>query len=242
MPHFPGSVSGASKVRLAFLLVGPLSSTDSAAAFGPALFARFLGTMGPSDSLETCMSAVRQCLLGPSHTLRRGSFQGLPISVQRVSTHAQGLRLRDVHERLAIGVVHDVAFPLSEQGRHAERLISELNGWPACAPVNASPAMLPPPAHDSRLERLAIPFLCDSFIRYSSPAFIGAFSDPFAFPNHAHGPTSMGQRAFPNHAHGPTSMGQRGRWQRAPNAPPDRGIKEQRSEPLNATKKGWYYE
>ena len=30
-------------------------------------------------------------------------------------------------------VVHDVAFPLSEQGRHAEGLISELNGRPACA-------------------------------------------------------------------------------------------------------------
>ncbi len=204
MPHFPGSVSGASKVRLAFLLVGPLSSTDSAAAFGPALFARFLGTMGPSDSLETCMSAVRQCLLGPSHTLRRGSFQGLPISVQRVSTHAQGLRLRGVHERLAIGVVHDVAFPLSEQGRHAERLISELNGWPACAPVNASPAMLPPPAHDSRLERLAIPFLCDSFIRYSSPAFIGAFSDPNAHQR----PTP--KRPRPNaHAQTPTPRPQR---------------------------------
>ena len=60
MPRFPGSVSGASKVRVAFPLVDPLPSTDSAAAFGPALFARFSGTMGPSDSLETCMSGVRQ--------------------------------------------------------------------------------------------------------------------------------------------------------------------------------------
>ena len=178
MPRFPGPVSGASKVRSTFPLVGPLSSTDSAAAFRPALFARFFGTMRPSDSLETCMSDVRQCLLGPSPALRRGNFQGLPISVQRVSTHAQGLRLRGVHERLAISVVHDVAFPLSGQGRHTEDLISELNGWPACAPVNASPAMLPPPAHDSGLERFATPFPCDSFIRYSSPAFIGAFPDP----------------------------------------------------------------
>ncbi len=60
MPRFPGTVSGASKVRLTFPLVGPLPSTDSAAAFGPALFARFFGTMGPSDSLKSCMSGVRQ--------------------------------------------------------------------------------------------------------------------------------------------------------------------------------------
>jgi hypothetical protein len=59
MPRLPGSVSGASKVRSAFPLVGPLPSTDSATAFRPALFARFSGTMGPSDSLETCMSGVR---------------------------------------------------------------------------------------------------------------------------------------------------------------------------------------
>ena len=29
------------------------------------------------------------------------------------------------------------------------RVISELNGWPACAPVNASPASSRPPTHDS---------------------------------------------------------------------------------------------
>ena len=43
--------------------------------------------------------------------------------------------------RLAIVVAHGVAFPLTIQGRHAERMISELNGWPACALVNASPAL-----------------------------------------------------------------------------------------------------
>ena len=178
---FRGTVSAASKTCASFPLVGPLPSTDSAAASGPALFARFSGTMRPSDSLKTCMSAVRQRLRGPSRALRRGSFQGLPVSVQRVSTHAQGLRLRGVHGRLAIGVAHDVAFPTSEQGRHAETLISELNGWPACAPVNASPAMLPQPAHDSGLERFATPSPYGSFIRYSLPAFTGAFSDP-GFP------------------------------------------------------------
>ena len=60
MPRRPGTESGASKVRVAFPLVDPLPSTDSAAAIEPALFARFSGTMESSDSLETCMSAVRQ--------------------------------------------------------------------------------------------------------------------------------------------------------------------------------------
>src|SRR5208337_4688156 len=97
-------------------------------------------------------------------------------------THAQGLRLRGVHKRLAIGVAHDVAFPLSEQGRHSGKMISELNGWPACALVNASPAMLPPLAHDSGLEWFATPFPYGSLIRYSMPVLTGAFSDPFLLP------------------------------------------------------------
>src|SRR6266481_5845983 len=34
------------------------------------------------------------------------------------------------------------AFPLSGRGRHAEVVIAELNGWPACPSVNASPKAL----------------------------------------------------------------------------------------------------
>ena len=48
-------------------------------------------------------------------------------------------------------------------------MISELDGWPTCTPVNASPAMLPPPAHDSGPGWVAGPFLYGSFIRYSMP-------------------------------------------------------------------------
>jgi hypothetical protein len=109
-----GAVSGASKVRAAFSLVGPLSSTSSAAADGPTLFARFLGTMEPSDSLETCMFGVRpKGLPEPARAVvRRGRFQGLPVSVQRVSTHAQGLRLRGAERRLAISVASHIAFPI----------------------------------------------------------------------------------------------------------------------------------
>src|SRR5215813_294706 len=44
----------------AFPLVALLPSADSAAnASAPALFARFVGTMRPSDSLQTCMSTLR---------------------------------------------------------------------------------------------------------------------------------------------------------------------------------------
>ena len=182
---FRGSESAASKTCVSFPLVDPLPSTGSAAAFGPALFARFFGTMRPSDSLETSMSDVRRSAFSDRPSpCGEGVSRVSPISAQRVSTHAQVLRLRGVHERLAIGVAHDVAFPLSGQGRHAEELISEFNGWPACTPVNASPAMLPPPAHDSGPGWVASPFPYDSFIRYSSPALIGAFPDTVSALRH----------------------------------------------------------
>ena len=44
---------------------------------------------------------------------------------------------------------HRVAFPLVAQGRHPGKVISELNGWPAFPPVNASRATSRLPAHDS---------------------------------------------------------------------------------------------
>ena len=42
-----------------------------------------------------------------------------------------------------------VAFPHVVQGRHPKMVISELNGWPALPPVNASRATSRLPAHDS---------------------------------------------------------------------------------------------
>src|SRR5207244_1427197 len=81
------------------------------------------------------------------------------------------------------GAAPDVAFPLSGPGRHAEVVISELNGWPACSPVNASPTTLRPSAHDSGPRWIATPFLCGSCIRYSKPVYPGAYPDPFVFLN-----------------------------------------------------------
>ena len=59
------------------------------------------------------------------------------------------------------------------------KVISELNGWPACAPVNASPATSRPPAHDSGSSWFATPCLYGSFVRDSMPVYPGAPPDPF---------------------------------------------------------------
>src|SRR5713101_722930 len=53
-------------------------------------------------------------------------------------------------------------------------IISQLNTRPACAPVNASPAALRLPTHDSGPGWFATPFLCDSFIHDSTPVYPGA--------------------------------------------------------------------
>jgi hypothetical protein len=109
-----------------------------------------------------------------------GSLRGLPVSVHRVSTHARGLRLRGVLRRFAGNAVPGVAFPLAIRGGTPEEVISELDSWPMCGPVDASPTRLPASAHDSRSRRFAIHFLCGSFTRYSLPALTGAFT---MFPN-----------------------------------------------------------
>ena len=67
--------------------------------------------------------------------------------------------------------------PPSEKdvGTLEDKTISGLNTWPTCAPVNASPAPLRLPAHDSGSEWVATPSLYGSFIRYSKPVLTGAF-------------------------------------------------------------------
>ncbi|MEX0712874.1 MAG: hypothetical protein WD278_11030, partial [Pirellulales bacterium] len=55
-------------------------------------------------------------------------------------------------------------------------VISELNTWPAFSPVNASPATLPPPAHDSRASVVRYSFAVGSCVSDSLPVFTGAFA------------------------------------------------------------------
>ena len=91
--------------------------------------------------------------------------------------HARGLRLRGVLRMLAIAhpsvlpsaTWHDVGTPAA--------IISQLNTLPACAPVNASMAASRLATHDSGSGWLAVPFLCDSFIHYSTPVYPGALSN-----------------------------------------------------------------
>ncbi|MDP6495482.1 MAG: hypothetical protein QGI09_08735, partial [Dehalococcoidia bacterium] len=45
-----------------------------------------------------------------------------------------------------------IAFSRSEQDRHTEVLISELNDWPVFPLTDATPATLPSPAYGSRPE------------------------------------------------------------------------------------------
>jgi len=54
---------------------------------------------------------------------------------------------------------------------------SRLNTQPACAPVNASRRTLRCVAHDSGSGWFATPFLCDSFIHYSTTVFTSAPGD-----------------------------------------------------------------
>ena len=61
--------------------------------------------------------------------------------------------------------IHHVALRLSEQRRHPGQLISRLNGWPAGAPVNASPAASRLPTHDSGIKMFRYSFLASDFHR-----------------------------------------------------------------------------
>jgi hypothetical protein len=55
-----------------------------------------------------------------------------------------------------------------------DAIISQLNGRPAGAPVNASMAASRLATHDSGSGWIATPFLCDSFIHDSTPVYPGA--------------------------------------------------------------------
>jgi hypothetical protein len=63
-------------------------------------------------------------------------------------------------------LLNDVGTPVA--------IISQLNTWPACAPVNASMVALRLAMHDSGSGWIATPSLCDSFIHDSTPVYPGA--------------------------------------------------------------------
>ena len=148
--------------------------------------------MEPSDSPKACMPDVRP-----------GAFSGrsAPPSAWGAFDVAEAFgvsrfpcrefpRMRRVSDSVAFRdgsrVTSSRMWPSPSPYRVGTpgEVISELDGWPACAPVNASPTRLPAPAHDSGSRWFAIPFSCGSFIRYSLPALTGAFMVSPEFRSH----------------------------------------------------------
>ncbi len=157
-----------------FLSVDCLPSTVSAGDLP--LFDGFSGTTQPSDFPEAYMPDVWHC-----------AFSGRPASPSWAGT--SGISRFPCKQFLHMLRVFDCAGP-SHGSRLApcsvlpsasdnsvgvlKRLISQLNGWPVCTPVNASPVPLWAPAHDSGPVWLARPSPYGSFIHNSLPVLTGA--------------------------------------------------------------------
>jgi len=88
--------------------------------------------------------------------------------------HAWGLRLRGVHDRLALALVTVSPSATWYGVGTPDAIISQLNTLPACAPVNASMVALRLTTHDSGSGWVATPFLCDFSIHDSMPVYPGA--------------------------------------------------------------------
>ena len=114
------------------------------------LFGAIIGTMPMSDFLAAFTSGLRpQGFPDRPGTFAIGGCGDLPVLVHGASARARGLRLRGVAVQLAISS-HDVLPSASVNNLGTpDSLISELNTRPAPSPVNAWPAPLPTPAHDS---------------------------------------------------------------------------------------------
>ena len=120
----------------------PLPSTASAAGC-PTLFGSFVGTMGLSDFPCPCIAGMRS-LTFPArtrvsslaeHGISRFSRMEFPHML-RVSDCAGSGRNSPLTSRPVLP-----SAPKDSVGT-PEYLISQLNTWPACAPVNASPPPL----------------------------------------------------------------------------------------------------
>ena len=138
-------------VCIVFPSVGRLPSTASAVGSDPSLFGGFFGTTRPSDFPWACM---------PERTV----IDLLRPTRRTITTGARGISRFPCEEFPRMHRVSDCAgsedgLPMTPpsvlpSASHngvgtPEDLISQLDGWPACAPVNASPAALRPPTHDS---------------------------------------------------------------------------------------------
>jgi hypothetical protein len=165
-----------------FSLAGRLPSTPSSSGSLPA-FVRALPRYYATVRLPRNMHADVRLLAfsdRPAPGQRRASL-GSPGSRAWSFQPCLGSRpagLRPVHRRLKLSPT--AVWPSVDQdnvGTREVSMISEFHTQPACTPVNASPASLRPPAHDSGSGRFATPSLRGSFIRDSKPVYPGAFPD-----------------------------------------------------------------
>jgi hypothetical protein len=144
-------------------LASSLPSTSSAGPWEQPLFEGFPGTMKLSDSLHPSITVVplgftvrtwQDCArpdAGPP------GFRATCVRACQRSPTPPGLSSPH-HNGLS-----SVAFRVLGARRHPDWLISGLNTLPAPSPVNASPAPLPTPAHDSGPVWLARPSLSGTF-------------------------------------------------------------------------------
>jgi hypothetical protein len=148
-----------------FPLASPLLSTPSASSGAPEpLFEGFFDTMGLSDSLHPSITVVP--LRFPVRTWR---------SLVRPDAGSPGFRTQCFYACQRSPTppgpsppcqngVDSIAFRVFGARRHPGLpAISGLNTLPACSPVNASPAPLPTPAHDSGPVWLAKPSLSGTY-------------------------------------------------------------------------------
>jgi len=138
----------------AFSLARPLPSASSAPdAAAPGLFGSFLGTMGLSDFPAAYTSGLWPQAFPdrPFHNvwavagaagISRFSCMELP-RMRRVSDSAGPMSRLALTPRIVLPSLppYEVGVP--------KRVISELNGWPACSPVNAYGTPLRTHRHDS---------------------------------------------------------------------------------------------
>jgi hypothetical protein len=139
----------------------PCSNRSSLLPPAPTSRRRARGTCGLSLSPPACLFAAGAAELS---RFSCGEFPDVPWSPTAPGSPAA-----------CDSATVDMAFPFYRQGRHPKRRISRLNRQPASSSVNASPAMSPSPAHDSRSAWFATPSLWGSFIPYSPPVYPGAF-------------------------------------------------------------------
>src|SRR5262249_6477786 len=144
-----------------------LPSPASAGGAGPPLFDGFSGTMPSSDFPTPCVRDVWLAAFSGRPVLPSG---GVRVSRFPCEEFPRMRRVSDcAGPRAGSPVAPVMVWPsasLNSVGA-PEDLISQLDGWPACAPVNASAEALRPLPHDSGSGWLAGPSRYDSCIRYS---------------------------------------------------------------------------